>query len=262
MDVTHIHHVDWAYKVPRVAKVALFETHYLYLIVHLITIVPVFMLSFDKKVHFYKSWRFMWQGGLAVGLFFIAWDMWKTHLGIWSFNRDYVLGYYLYNLPFEELLFFVTVPYACLFIYECLNKYYSFTTPNMIVQAISVLLFFLLLFITVQGFEHTYTFVTGVIALAYLTYHMAYESLVVRMRFYIAFLVTLLPFFVVDGILTGAFQQEPVVLYNPKEFLGLRIGSVPLEDIVYLIPLMLASITFYENNKKRVRNHEGHKKSL
>ena len=41
----------------------------------------------------------------------------------WGFNNDYLLGIYLFNLPLEEILFFITVPYACVFIYECLNVY-------------------------------------------------------------------------------------------------------------------------------------------
>ena len=77
----------------------------------------------------------------------------------------------------------------------------------------------------------------------------------VRSRFYFAYLVGWLPFLLVDGALTGALQQEPVILYNPEEFLNLRIVSIPIEDSIYFIPLLLANVTLFERSrsKKAVR---------
>jgi len=37
-----------------------------------------FLLSFDKKVSFYKEWKYFLPVNLAVGAFFIAWDVWFT----------------------------------------------------------------------------------------------------------------------------------------------------------------------------------------
>jgi hypothetical protein len=53
-----------------------------------------------------------------VGIFFIAWDVFATSKGHWSFNSDYVNNLKLLGLPFEEILFFITVPYSCLFVFE------------------------------------------------------------------------------------------------------------------------------------------------
>ena len=43
----------------------------------------------------------------------------------------------------------------------------------------------------------------------------------------------MLPFFIVNGVLTGTGLESPIVNYNPKDFMGIRILTVPLEDAVY-----------------------------
>jgi lycopene cyclase domain-containing protein len=235
----------------KIIKVKLFETHYLYWYIHIFTFVPVFLLSFDKKVHFYKKWKYLWQGLIIVGTVFIIWDMGKTYLQVWTFNPKYVVGIYLYNLPIEELMFFVTVPYACLFIYECLNVYFPFEMNKILEQFISWILFVVLIALAIDKYDKTYTFVTCVICVAYLAYHLTYESAKIRGRFYFAFMVTMVPFLLVDGVLTGAFTQEPIIIYNINEFMDRRIVSVPIEDAIYLIPLMLGNVTYFEVYRRK-----------
>ncbi|MEY4709219.1 MAG: hypothetical protein RIS28_351, partial [Bacteroidota bacterium] len=47
-----------------------------------------------------------------------------THTLVWKFNPQYLLGINIINLPIEEYMFFIVVPYACLFIYACLKSYW------------------------------------------------------------------------------------------------------------------------------------------
>ena len=61
-------------------------------------------------------------------------------------------------------------------------------------------------------------------------------------RFYIAFLVALAPFYIINGILTDL----PVVLYNNAENLGVRIGTIPVEDHFYCMALLLMNTGFFE----------------
>ena len=94
-----------------------------YLLINFLTIFFPIILSFDKRVQFFKSWKFIFPGLFITGLLFLLWDYVFTIYGVWSFNPDYIIGVYMLNLPLEEILFFVTVPFACIFIYECLNYY-------------------------------------------------------------------------------------------------------------------------------------------
>jgi lycopene cyclase domain-containing protein len=70
-------------------------------------------------------------------------------------------------------------------------------------------------------------------------------------RFYFAFVVLLIPFFLINGILTGSFIAEPVVMYNNEENLGIRLGTIPLEDVVYGLLMLLLPITIWEKLEER-----------
>jgi lycopene cyclase domain-containing protein len=65
---------------------------YTYLIINLLTIFFPVVLSFDKRVAFAKSWRFIWPGMAITGLLFLFWDVLFTIHGVWSFNAQYIIG--------------------------------------------------------------------------------------------------------------------------------------------------------------------------
>lgn len=75
-------------------------------------------------------------------------------------------------------------------------------------------------------------------------------------RFYFAFGFILIPFFIVNGILTGSFLDEPIVWYNNAENLGIRIGTIPLEDVFYGMLMLLVNIAIYEWLKIRDNNYD------
>lgn len=57
-------------------------------------------------------------------------------------------------------------------------------------------------------------------------------------RFYATFLVILIPFFIVNGILTGSMIETPIVWYNNEENLGIRLATIPIEDSVYAFTML------------------------
>jgi lycopene cyclase domain-containing protein len=212
----------------------------------LLTILVPLAASFNRKAPFYKTWKFLVIAILAPGILFIVWDEIFTRLNIWGFNSKYVTGIYLGSLPLEEILFFICIPYACVFTYFILNhlieKDYIFPHNELL----SFVLIIALLISGINNIDKIYTAVTFILLALYLTF----LTLKVRPRymgrFYIAFGVILLPFFLVNGVLTGAFIEEEVIWYSDAATLGLRIGTVPLEDIFYAMLLVLLNISVYE----------------
>jgi lycopene cyclase domain-containing protein len=251
----------FVYEVPKVTLISFLESRYLYWYIHAFTFIPVFCLSFDKRVHYYKEWQYLWKGILIVGIAFIIWDMMKTYLGVWGFNPNYISGIFIANLPIEECFFFLTVPFACIFIYECLNYYFPKDIFLAIEKPLTYALSFIFLLIGVWSWNITYSCTTYLVAGFYLLWHILYvEDAKIRSRFYLAYLVTWLPFILVDGVLTGGYQKEPIILYNPEEFLGFRVTSLPFEDSIYLIPLFLGIITIFEQERKakKVKSNKNH----
>ena len=102
--------------------------HYTYFLILAASLAGPLALSFDKKVAFYKNWKYLFPAMLIPAILYIAWDIYFTQNGMWSFNPEYVTGINMYNLPLEEVLFFFVVPYCCVFIYACIRAYF----PNLI----------------------------------------------------------------------------------------------------------------------------------
>ena len=220
---------------------------YTYLLINLATIFFPVVLSFDKRVAFAKSWKFIWPGMAITGLLFLFWDVLFTIHGVWSFNDQYIIGIKFFRLPLEEILFFLTVPFACIFIYACLNYYVKWQMSNDVARSISGLLTLVSAFILLGNFSRLYTAVTfsllGIILLLLL---FAFKSNWLG-RFYVAYLISLIPFYGVNGLLTSI----PVVLYNNDQNLGIRVGTIPFEDHFYSMALLLMNVGFFEYFKNR-----------
>lgn len=219
---------------------------YLYLSIDLFCIVIPFVCSFYPKAPFHKKWKFLFPAMLVTAVVFIVWDEVFTQLGVWGFNERYLTGIYIGSLPLEELLFFICIPYACIFTYFALNHLIErdYLFPHQ--ELISSLLIVVLLVLGMYYFEKLYTGVTFV-SLGIL---LAFQMLKLRPRymgrFYFAFGVILIPFFISNGLLTGSFIDGEVVWYNNQENLGLRLGTIPFEDIFYAMLLLLMNVVIFE----------------
>ena len=220
---------------------------YIYLYLNLFTIFFPFVLSFDKRVHFYTHWKYLFPAMVVNALIFILWDSYFTRLGVWGFNPDYLLGIYLFGLPLEEILFFVTVPYACVFIYETLNAYIKKDFLHAYGTSISVILVVLLVPLGLYFLPRLYTSVTFLFLSLVQVLHYLLLRNKIWGRFYVAYLVHLLPFLLVNGVLTAI----PIVWYNNAYNVGVRISTIPIEDTMYSMLMLLITITLYEYLKQK-----------
>ena len=71
-------------------------------------------------------------------------------------------------------------------------------------------------------------------------------NLLKKKRYYVFILIILFFKMLVNGYLTG----KQIVMYRPQFFIGLRIGSIPLEDFLFGFSMVTMSIIFWEYFKK------------
>jgi len=217
-----------------------------YLWINLLSISVPLIVSFDHRLRFHRNWKFLFPAMLATMTVFIPWDVYKTDSGVWGFNPDYLQGYYIINLPVEEWLFFIAIPYACLFTYHSFGYLIKKDYLGPYAKAITAALILILLIVAVLNPMRTYTFVTFLAAAVFLTFHLFVFRADYLGRFYVMYFATLIPFFIVNGALTGSFTPEPVVWYDNTRNLGIRLGTIPVEDSVYGLLMLLMNTTVYE----------------
>lgn len=221
----------------------MFNPKYTYLLLDLAVIFFPLVLSFDKKVAFYKTWKALFLSILVVSSGFIIWDLLFTKNNIWQFNPNYVSGIYFFNLPIEECLFFIVVPYASVFIYECIRVYFKSYYSNKATMFITGLFIAVNAVMLVVGYNKIYTVVNSIIAIILLFYFGMIEKWKHLNLFYVAFSVCLVPFAICNGILTS----WPILQYNDSQNLSIRMGTIPIEDLFYNFSMIILWCYYYES---------------
>ncbi|MEJ5995984.1 lycopene cyclase domain-containing protein [Pedobacter sp. Du54] len=221
---------------------------YAYLLVNFFTIIVPFLFSFHPKLKFYKTWKAFFPAVICTSFFFIVWDAYFTDLGVWGFNSDYLVGVYLYNLPLEEILFFLCIPYACVFTYHCIDLWLKEPKTD---KWISLIFIIACVFMAILNFEKAYTmfaFLTLGVLLLIAKYVMRVDWLI---KFYLIYCILLFPFLIVNGVLTGTGIENPIVWYNENEIIGCRILTIPFEDVFYGMAMVLMNLLIYKTLLKR-----------
>jgi|TARA_B110000459_G_scaffold202949_1_gene257520 lycopene cyclase domain-containing protein len=177
---------------------------------------------------------------------FIAWDVYFTNIGVWGFNPDHLIGVNILNLPLEECLFFLCIPYASIFTYHCFGVLIKKDIFAKYTNVISLILVVLMVVASIVHFDKLYTtstFIALALAITIFQWGLKVKWL---SRFYFSYLVLLLPFYITNGMLTGMWLNEPVVIYNDLENLNIRWNTIPIEDVFYGMLLILINIGLYE----------------
>jgi lycopene cyclase domain-containing protein len=221
------------------------QNHFTYFIILAASLAGPLALSFDKKVAFYKKWKFLFPAMIFPALFYIIWDVYFTTKGVWSFNPKYNVGVFLYNLPIEEILFFIVVPYCCMFIYECIKCYFPKLRNNSLADLILLSLAIVFLITGILFKQQQYTSWTCIFNFIFITlvylfrkYFKSFDAL----SFLVSYVICLIPFLIVNGFLTAL----PVIEYNHAKNFDVRIYTIPVEDIFYGMLLILMNVVIYE----------------
>jgi len=229
---------------------------FLYLLINLCSVVIPLGYSFEKKMRFIQWWKPTTAAIALVAFPFLIWDVVFTSFGVWGFNPTYHMGITLWGLPLEELLFFFCIPYACLFTHYAVCYFWKnlFLTRN-VNNAVSVILFFVSILVVFIHNNKLYTMVNFSLFALCMLYARFYDQKVAP-RFFITWLVILLPFLLVNGLLTGSFIEGEVVWYNPEHMMGIRVFTIPLEDFFYTFNLLYPSLILFEKAQQKLRIRE------
>jgi len=88
-----------------------------------------------------------------------------------------------------------------------------------------------------------------IILLAYARY---YLNITWLSNFYMVYGILLIPFLIVNGILTGTGVNAPIVWYNHSQIIGIRILTIPVEDVFYGMDLVFMNLLIYRYLNKKL----------
>jgi lycopene cyclase domain-containing protein len=216
-----------------------------YLLFHILVILGPLTLSFDKEVRYFSYWRFSFLAIFTMMIPFVLWDSLVTGAH-WWFNSKYTLGIRLAGLPLGEWLFFLTVPFACLFVWQIIVT----RNDTKLMNSLRGLYHLAWLFIStgiilfVMGKEYT-GLVLMALALALTLDRGLKTNVLLQTRTIKYIIIITILMFIFNGYLTA----RPVVLYGEEYQLGIRLFTIPLEDFGYGYSLILLNTILYERLK-------------
>ena len=216
----------------------------LYLAVDIGAMAIPFIFSFHPRIRFHRVFVPAFASILLVAAAFILWDIYFTRLGVWGFNSEYLTGFYIANLPIEEVLFFIMIPFSCLFTYYTLNKTIFKNVKAGRDRVFTIVIGVAMLIFGLLNFARLYT--SWTLCLCALGLFIAAVRRQNLASFARSYTILLIPFFIVNGILTGTGLPRPVVWYNNAENLGIRILTIPVEDFFYGMLLILLNVLLFD----------------
>jgi len=79
------------------------------------------LLSFYRPLKFWRNWKALILTLSILVVIFGSWDVFATWRAHWYFNPKGIIGFKIINLPIEECLFFIVIPFCCIFTWETLK---------------------------------------------------------------------------------------------------------------------------------------------
>lgn len=208
---------------------------HIYSLIGLGIIIGPLALSFDQKVFFIGNILPVLVATVVVGAIYIAWDAWVVRLGDWKFNPEWTGMWRLFDLPAGEWLFFLSVPYASLFLFEVFGAYFGRAMVSIVPRWMSFVLAGVFMSLAYAFRKKHYTF----LAMFSVAVFMVLQGLLVpdfwkRQDILLTMGSSVGTFLLVNGIYT----RLPTIHYNPNAIWGVRVGTIPLEDFFYNLGML------------------------
>ncbi len=184
---------------------------------------------------------------VVAGIIFSAIGVVFHIFGIWQFNSEFIVGIYYRGVPLEFFLFCFGFSFLGINVYQYLNARFPKNSLQQFSLTLSNLLLGLCIAFGFFGHNHWYTIVVFVLLFVLLLFVEYVNKIRFMYRFYRAYLICLLPFYICFGIMS----RLPILIYNSKETLGINIIDIPLESHFYIMSMLLLGIYLLEFFGKR-----------
>jgi len=218
-----------------------------YLIINILILLGPLSLSFEKGVHYYRQWKSAFTAISIVAIPYIIWDLLVCSRH-WWFNPEYTLDLRLAGLPIEEWMFFISVPFAVLFIWEIFSRRTGNPVNGRLTFVNKLLPLIILpgIFLWFQNKEYTGSTLIA-LGLTGIADIILKTDILSRKNTYIYLIIVAFLNLLFNGYLTA----RPIVIYNEVYQLGWRIFTIPLEDFIYGFSLILFNTILFEKFKER-----------
>ena len=217
----------------------------LYFKILLFSFIIPFIFSFNSRIRFNRYFRPLFIALLVSAIPFIVWDIYFTYLGVWGFNTKHHSGILVSDLPLEEILFFLIIPFCFLFTYFVLKKFKKF---NLLYNKVLLRSFSLILLVVgILFYDKAYTLSVCLLS-SLVMLNISFSKSKWNGYFFSTYIIiSLIPMVIVNGILTGLLDPNtPPVWYNNDEFIGVRFLTIPIEDFLYSLILMYTNFILFE----------------
>ncbi len=216
-----------------------------YLLFNLTVLIGPIASQFNRQIKQISQWRLKLCTNCIVAVPFVIWDVLVTG-SHWQFNEAYTLDFRLFGLPIAEWLFFITVPFGCLLVWETL-PHAKLSTSLRSLQHIRTVLYVTLpigIWVFSEGVQYTGLVLCcfGLVAFADT---LLKTDLLGQPKTYLYLAIVSILILVFNGYLTA----RPVVLYGEAFQSGYRILTIPIEDFGYGFTLVLLNAILYEKLK-------------
>lgn len=217
---------------------------YTYLIINFFIIIGPLLFTFNRLVNYKNKLRYVFTSILVVATIYILWDVLATAAGHWAFSEIYTSGFRLLGLPIEEILFFITVPYSCLFVYEVINRFLTdreFQINDNYLY-VAALLLSAIAFLFLSGYTLVVVLSTAIVLVAHKVLGV---NTFLKKNFWVFMIISYGLFIGTNYFLTSI----PVVTYGAEFNLGIRITTIPLEDFIYNFSMLGAYAMIFDKVK-------------
>lgn len=222
-------------------------SEYVYYVFNFVVFVPILLLSLFTDVQPHRAWRSFLLAFVTVSVPFLLWDAWAASEGHWNFSSAYITDYRLGGLPLEEIFFFVTVPFAMMYVWGVVQKHIA---ERVIVSRWPYIVLGLVVALSAvlhaTNWSGGYTRSAALMMLSTI-FILCLSRLIFLKTFWVFQLLLLTAFLIGNTILTAL----PIIGYGDAAVTGIRFGTIPIEDFLYNFAFINLFLLVFEWSVRR-----------